>query len=468
LLCFALLCFALLCSAHLCFVVVLPAKMGIVYSKLFKRRKSISIYGLELEKLDQQVEQLKESKAQQLILRRNLIKQLFLFSSTIYMVLLGFLYLYQPNTKSYQLYKYLAILLFPVTIFIIHYTLSRYFTRNELRNEKKMNELETKRDEMLKELMDDEGYQKRQQLLLQYARKKNIQQQITKPLNINNNKNNSQNNSGNNNPNKLIRSSQNQQTAQDQAQTQAIRNNSANSTAASGAAASHSLPTTANQLTATDSRLLNRADILAVGKRGPLDKIVDYVLSDGPNSRYALICRNCFTHNGLVREEELNKLRYRCTYCNHINGPALPEGWKPAILPAPVIPPTPQHSNIPANTNFSAVVRSEETQKMAANYRENQISAYKQRRAELISRGELEDEEEDDSLLFSTKKPKSGGIAGNNGGTEQKNPEHSKITEENPGKQSNQGDSEAENEENNASTPNNKLRSRSAAKSRPA
>lgn len=32
--------------------------------------------------------------------------------------------------------------------------------------------------------------------------------------------------------------------------------------------------------------------------RSVLDKMVDYLVGDGPGNRYALICKNCSSHNG--------------------------------------------------------------------------------------------------------------------------------------------------------------------------
>ena len=66
--------------------------------------------------------------------------------------------------------------------------------------------------------------------------------------------------------------------------------------------------------------------------RSSLDKLVDFVLGDGPNNRFALICSNCFTHNGLVRPEEFDTVKYRCTQCNFINSQhRLPNDWTPTI-----------------------------------------------------------------------------------------------------------------------------------------
>lgn len=58
--------------------------------------------------------------------------------------------------------------------------------------------------------------------------------------------------------------------------------------------------------------------------RSALDKVLDFILNDGPNSQFALICPHCFGHNGLVQEAELGKIRYRCAMCGALNGPPVP------------------------------------------------------------------------------------------------------------------------------------------------
>jgi Predicted integral membrane zinc-ribbon metal-binding protein len=53
-------------------------------------------------------------------------------------------------------------------------------------------------------------------------------------------------------------------------------------------------------------------------KRTVLSRMMDYVLQDGPNNRYALICCVCYTHNGLVHSDDLY-IKYRCTGCGTLN-----------------------------------------------------------------------------------------------------------------------------------------------------
>ncbi|KAG8982471.1 hypothetical protein FRB90_006766 [Tulasnella sp. 427] len=52
------------------------------------------------------------------------------------------------------------------------------------------------------------------------------------------------------------------------------------------------------------------------------DKIADALLGDdgdSANTRFALICENCFNHNGLVRETEFDDMKYVCPKCGHFN-----------------------------------------------------------------------------------------------------------------------------------------------------
>ncbi|KAA1118752.1 hypothetical protein PGT21_004558 [Puccinia graminis f. sp. tritici] len=56
--------------------------------------------------------------------------------------------------------------------------------------------------------------------------------------------------------------------------------------------------------------------------RGWADRFAEVLLGDDearPESKYALICINCFAHNGLVRQEELDHIQYLCPKCGTFN-----------------------------------------------------------------------------------------------------------------------------------------------------
>ncbi|CAL8349126.1 unnamed protein product [Boreogadus saida] len=39
-------------------------------------------------------------------------------------------------------------------------------------------------------------------------------------------------------------------------------------------------------------------------ERGTVDRVIEYLVGDGPQNRYALICQQCFSHNGMALKEE--------------------------------------------------------------------------------------------------------------------------------------------------------------------
>ena len=51
-------------------------------------------------------------------------------------------------------------------------------------------------------------------------------------------------------------------------------------------------------------------------------QVVEFLVGDGPNNRYALICKKCHSHNGMALLDEFEFLTFRCAYCFHVN-PAL-------------------------------------------------------------------------------------------------------------------------------------------------
>ncbi|KAI8588769.1 hypothetical protein BDZ88DRAFT_173910 [Geranomyces variabilis] len=57
--------------------------------------------------------------------------------------------------------------------------------------------------------------------------------------------------------------------------------------------------------------------------RGWFDKVIDVMIGgdEGPANKFALICEECFTHNGLVPPQAYSNAKFRCMHCNHFNAP---------------------------------------------------------------------------------------------------------------------------------------------------
>lgn len=63
--------------------------------------------------------------------------------------------------------------------------------------------------------------------------------------------------------------------------------------------------------------------------RNYMDRFVEYLMGDGPNNRYALICKQCQSHNGMALKEEFEFTAFRCCYCHY---------WNPARKQRPTAP----------------------------------------------------------------------------------------------------------------------------------
>ncbi|KAF8988623.1 hypothetical protein BGZ52_006679 [Haplosporangium bisporale] len=66
------------------------------------------------------------------------------------------------------------------------------------------------------------------------------------------------------------------------------------------------------------------------------DKIVDVIVGDeGPDIKYALICGQCYAHNGLALPQEIDDIQYVCPKCNYFNPPRRKSATagQPMIIP---------------------------------------------------------------------------------------------------------------------------------------
>lgn len=43
-------------------------------------------------------------------------------------------------------------------------------------------------------------------------------------------------------------------------------------------------------------------------ERGVMDRLVEFIVGDGPSNRFALVCRQCASHNGMALQEEFEYL----------------------------------------------------------------------------------------------------------------------------------------------------------------
>ncbi|XP_035775361.1 endoplasmic reticulum junction formation protein lunapark-B-like [Anopheles albimanus] len=59
--------------------------------------------------------------------------------------------------------------------------------------------------------------------------------------------------------------------------------------------------------------------IINHNEKSVVEKMVDYLVGDGPTNRFAMICNECFMHNGMALKEEYEFTAFRCAFCGLFN-----------------------------------------------------------------------------------------------------------------------------------------------------
>ena len=55
-----------------------------------------------------------------------------------------------------------------------------------------------------------------------------------------------------------------------------------------------------------------------------MDRVVEYLVGDGPANRYALICKQCQSHNGMALKEEFEFIGKLISHKYHMYWGAMP------------------------------------------------------------------------------------------------------------------------------------------------
>lgn len=54
-------------------------------------------------------------------------------------------------------------------------------------------------------------------------------------------------------------------------------------------------------------------------ERSNIERFMEWIIGDGPQNRYALVCKKCYSHNGMALKEEFEYITFRCCYCFQMN-----------------------------------------------------------------------------------------------------------------------------------------------------
>ncbi|XP_025160291.1 endoplasmic reticulum junction formation protein lunapark-B isoform X2 [Harpegnathos saltator] len=262
------------------------------------------------------------------------------------MIAFIFYFCFFPASLYDQLFYITPLLFFPILILLTKKMVSWYYNRKITHNQEKLSTIIGEKKKILNEVIETETYKKAKEILLKFAPdelnmsplspklttkfpapsetpRRPIPQIAVTPLPV----------SGD--LRKRVLSTQNQPQNILQNQPQSTQSGASGIPTPSGGPS--------KQLSNTPYQISSKtiSPVPYVGFRSPLprpvlsqqrsviDRLVDYLVGDGPSNRYALICRQCESHNGMALKEEFEYFAYRCCYCGF---------WNPARKQKPSAP----------------------------------------------------------------------------------------------------------------------------------
>ncbi|XP_060535141.1 endoplasmic reticulum junction formation protein lunapark isoform X1 [Cylas formicarius] len=308
--------------------------MGVIIAKFKKKPSTYDV----LTKLENEIIYIEDFQKKTKQTQRKFIFRFILVAGAVYIIIALLLYLYFSKISPDQkLFWSVHLIMLPFGVWIIKRLMAWYFNRKILRNEKKLIILKEQKKKILENVKETETYKVAKEILDKFANDPK-QNAVTTIATVNQL-----------NPTPVP-------TAIGQRSQNALRRRSAAQNAMRGRISFGGSPETPINIqkrfpitTPNSERQLTLPSRLSAVTphplvrdifsqyRSPLDKMVDYLLGNGPSNKYALICQECSGHNGMAVKEEFEYTSFRCCYCSHFNPsrkkrPAGPQAGQPARL----------------------------------------------------------------------------------------------------------------------------------------
>lgn len=297
-----------------------------------------------LEKIDKEINTLEEFKEKNQRLQKIWIGRLVLYSSTIYIVAFIIVYMWCfPEEWTARLTLALPGFLFPLLVWLIRKVLIWLFCRRTEKNSEALEDLKIQRKKILEEVMEKETYKSAKLILERFdpeSKKAKELDQLTPGMPVSPR------------PGQELRQRTSAQVASTppnlkQGNPQSLTPVQQTTSAPGGPPekTAHSAlhtpvlskrtlpPATSIPIMGLHPPGPPLARPILPRDRGAVDRVIEYLVGDGPQNRYALICQQCFSHNGMALKEEFEYVAFRCAYCFFLNparktrpqAPRLPE-----------------------------------------------------------------------------------------------------------------------------------------------
>lgn len=262
--------------------------MGLLVSR-FRKKKNAEEKLEELTQKIQKIEEFLECDEDKL---RVHVQQLVIYSVVIFVLILGITYILDP--KPGRKYIFALLLLFPFIIYVFRKLIIIYYKSKIVRNKKKIEIYKKEKQKIIDDVMETEVYKVAKRILekydVPYSSKRFTPPKPSTPIPI--------------------------------------------PKPSPGSITPYQPSTLNSELRRRPGRdLFNQSQLMSAQRpvpptlvrpvipptRGVFDKILEKFAGDGPSDRFALICQNCSSHNGMALQEEFVYLSYRCVFCGYFN-----------------------------------------------------------------------------------------------------------------------------------------------------
>ncbi|XP_020501301.1 endoplasmic reticulum junction formation protein lunapark-B isoform X2 [Labrus bergylta] len=317
--------------------------MGALYSRWKTKPTTVD----QLENIDKEIQDLEDFRAKNQRLQKLWVGRLLIYSSVLYLLTSLIVYcLYLPEQWLQRLSMALPFFIYPVLVWLIRKLLVFLFSKRTERNNDKLEDLKVAKKKILEEVMETETYKNAKLILERFdpeaKRKAELESTPVRPQMTPR-------------PGQEIRQRGVAMRPMPMGTPGAMAMTPQGARPTLGPGGTPMAPGGPPDRSALSASVLHGAvprtpcsPIPGVGlhppgpplarpilpkDRGAVDRVIEYLVGDGPQNRYALVCQQCFSHNGMALKEEFEYLAFRCAYCYFLNparktrpqAPRLPE-----------------------------------------------------------------------------------------------------------------------------------------------
>lgn len=320
--------------------------MGILFSR-WRKKESL---GEVLESLEKDLKALESNLQRTEQLRRKFIGSLVLYSILLYILAALVCYFYDfPKSWKAKIVRSIPLLVFPLVVYSLKRVLHYVFVSRISKKARRLEELKDRKRQVLEEVMEKETYKAAKDLLDKYDPNSEIlkvERKITAPTSpvaavmqspqgtigteLRQRHLSSKTESPRvpalqrtfSEPSLLESPAQLNQSHDSRVVNRSLevrKSSSLMDITLSKSVASPPASPAKQQPLAAHVPILKLQQPILPRERTAVDKVIEYLVGDGPNNRFALICSQCCSHNGMALKEEFEYTAFRCCYCYHLN-----------------------------------------------------------------------------------------------------------------------------------------------------